>query len=61
MNSKFGLRKKDFENHWQSCSLNKFKLTKPLIVCLSGDSTCTELEANGLCKLAENFLGDKSE
>lgn len=61
MNSRFGLRKKDCENHWQSCSLDNFKLTKPLIVCLCGDSTGTELEANGLCKMVESLLEDKSQ
>lgn len=60
MESKFGFRNKTSENHWQPCQIEKLKITKPLIICLSGNGTTTEKEANGFCKLAENLLGEKS-
>lgn len=61
MESKFGLRVKDAEKHWQTFQLENFKITKPLIVCLSGDATNTELEANGLCKLVEGLLENDAQ
>ena len=61
MESKFGLRTKTSENHWQQCEIKNLKISKPLIICLSGNGTKTELEANGFCKLAESLLGDKSQ
>lgn len=61
MESKFGLRNKTSEHHWQPCEVEKMKVTRPLVICLSGNGTKTELEANGFCKLAESLLGDKSQ
>lgn len=61
MESKFGLRTKTSEHHWQQCEIKNLKVTKPLIICLSGNGTKTELEANGFCKLVENLIGDESQ
>lgn len=60
MESKFGLRDYASESHWRPCEIKAFKPSKPLIICLSGNGTRTELEANGFCKLAESLIGDKS-
>ncbi len=61
MKSKFGFRNKASENHWQPCSIENLSISRPLVICLSGNGTKTETEANGFCKLAENLLGDKSK
>jgi hypothetical protein len=61
MESRFGLRNKASVNHWQPCDIKELKVTKPMIICLSGNATRTELDANGFCKLVENLLGDKSQ
>ena len=60
MKSRFGLRNKTSENHWKPCQIDKFKILRPLIICLSGNGTITEKDANGFCKLAENLLGEKA-
>jgi len=59
MGSRFGLRDKLSENHWKLCKMENLRVSKPLIICLSGNGTKTEEEANGFCKLAEDFIGDK--
>ena len=37
-------------------NLNTFKVTKPLVVCFSGNSTTNMAQANGFCKIAEREL-----
>ncbi len=60
MESKFGYRNLQAENHWKACDIETIKVTKPIIVCLSGSGTINENDANGFCKVAEDFLGEKA-
>ena len=55
----FGKRDKTKPNHWQRLKFFKHKITKPTIICLGGNTTKTEEDANAICKLAANLIGLK--
>lgn len=57
MESVFGKRNNNAEKHWQTINIIGEKISKPIIICLSGNATITEREANGFCKLAESCIG----
>lgn len=44
-------------SHWEKLDLSEYKMTKPVVVCLSGNGATNEKEANGFCKIAENLIG----
>ena len=46
-------------SHWEQLDLSSYKMTKPIVICLSGNATINEREANGFCKTAENLMGLK--
>jgi len=46
-------------SHWEQLDLSCYKITKPIVICLSGNATIDEKEANGFCKTAENLMGLK--
>lgn len=53
----WGKRNPNSENyHWNSINLEEYTPDKPTVVCLSGNGTKNEAEANGFCKRAERML-----
>ena len=46
-------------SHWEQLDLSNYKITKPIVICLSGNGAIDEKEANGFCKTAENLMGLK--
>lgn len=59
-NSIWGRRNPKIEgSHWEQLDLSSYKMTKPIVICLSGNATINEREANGFCKTAENLMGLK--
>lgn len=57
----FGKRDLTKPNHWQRLFFNKFKITKPTVICLGGNTTKDESDANAMCKMAENLIGLKQQ
>ena len=55
----FGKRDTSKPNHWQKLKFFKHKITKPTIICLGGNTTKFEEDANAMCKLASNLIGLK--
>ncbi len=45
------------ENHWEPLFVEDYVIDKPTVICLGGNATIDDLEANGFCKQAENMLG----
>ena len=53
----WGKRNPHSENdHWENINLEEYGTDKPIVVCLSGNGTKKEAEANGFCKRAERML-----
>lgn len=48
--TRWGKRNLEKENHWENIDLNNYSTDKPMVVCLSGNGTNTDAEANGFCK-----------
>ena len=46
-------------SHWERLDLEEYKVEKPIVICLSGNATIDEKDANGFCKTAENLMGLK--
>ena len=40
-------------SHWEQLDLSNYKITKPIVICLSGNGTINEKEANGFCKTSK--------
>lgn len=58
--SSWGIRNpKNSDNHWDKIDLSSYKMKKPLVVCMSGNGSTYERDANGFCKICENLLGLK--
>ena len=52
----WGRRNSMAQNNWEEISIDSYKRTKPLVVCLSGNSAISSRDANGFCKRAERQL-----
>lgn len=52
----FGKRNLSQDFHWEKLYLDKYRVVKPTVFCLSGNGTLSLQEANGFCKQAEGFL-----
>lgn len=52
----WGRRNSSAQNNWEEISIDSYKRTKPLVVCLSGNSAISSRDANGFCKRAERQL-----
>ena len=56
----FGKRDLTKPNHWQDLDFNKYRITKPTVICLGGNTTKTSSDVNAICKLASNLIGLKA-
>lgn len=59
MSEKTLLGKRDLNiegSHWQNLNMHDFKISKPTIICLGGNRTITEKDANAVCKIAQHLL-----
>lgn len=56
ISAKWGKRNFRCESNWEEINLNSYKIDKPVVVCLSGNSAITAKDANGFCKRAEILL-----
>lgn len=53
---KLSIRTNDDKHHFKPLN-NNYKISKPTIICLSGNSTIDTQSANGMAKMAENLIG----
>ena len=51
--AKLGIRDLNCKNHWKELNLNEAKITKPTVLCLGGNRSLGERDANAFCKSAE--------
>ena len=49
-----------FPNAWQYLTPNDIDLSKPCVICFGGNGTMTDSVANGMAKMAENFIDENS-
>ncbi len=54
--AKLGIRDLNCKNHWKELNLNEAKITKPTVLCLGGNRSLGERDANAFCKSAEKLL-----
>lgn len=48
------------KTHWERLEdLNSYKIKKPIVLCFGGNSCVTDEDANGMCKIAQNLMGEK--
>lgn len=53
---KMGRRNLDKENNWEQIDFNSYKVTGTTILCLGGNGTTKEKDANALCKFVEKMI-----
>lgn len=46
------------QNNWEIIDVDKFKITKPVIMVIGGMGTVDGSKANGYCKLVESLIGE---
>ena len=48
------------KTHWEKLeNLNEYHINKPTVLCFGGNSCITDENANGICKIAQNLMGEK--
>ena len=52
----WGKRDLKANRHWQILSLKDYNPNKPIVVCIGGNGTTSELAANGIAKVVEIYL-----
>lgn len=54
-----GRRNLKAKDHWEELDLKEYRINKPVVICLGGNTTKTSASANGMCKIAESLIGLK--
>lgn len=53
----WGRRNPKADGRWEKLDLSEYKMTKPVVICLSGNGTTNDKDANAFCRMAQYFLG----
>ena len=54
-----GRRNFNCENNWEELSYDKYRISKPTLICFGGNGTVNSRTANAMCKMAQGLIGLK--